>query len=220
MNNKQKLHQIKLKQWASLFQQQASSGLTVKVWCTENNISVYAYNYWKHKLKQEYVEASLSEQHDIVPLTTQISELTNPVTPGRSAFIIPIARFAQNTQHHLYFHRGCFNTGNLKNFRRIPFAYYKGGASCLKIQIPIPLQVFILSVVLQIYAMESIPFQLSLSKNPICPYSFPTPCFSFAAGQPAKSKDCYGKVMFFYSSISVLTVGIFPGHVLLTNCGK
>lgn len=81
MNNKQKLHQIKLKQWASLFPQQASSGLTVKVWCAENNISVYAYNYWKHKLKQEYVEASLSEQHDIVPLTTQISELTNPVNP-------------------------------------------------------------------------------------------------------------------------------------------
>ena len=79
MNNKQKLHQIKLKQWASLFQQQASSGLTVKVWCAENNISVYAYNYWKHKLKQEYVKASLSEQvayagffidpviHDIYP---------------------------------------------------------------------------------------------------------------------------------------------------------
>ncbi|MDD6655880.1 MAG: hypothetical protein PUE95_01040 [Lachnospiraceae bacterium] len=47
----------------------------------QKNISVYAYNYWKHKLKQEYVEASLSEQHDIVPLTTQISELTNPVNP-------------------------------------------------------------------------------------------------------------------------------------------
>ena len=64
-------------------------------------------------------------------------------------------------------------------------------------QIPIPLQVFILSVVLQIYAMESIPFQLSLSKNTICLYSFPTPCFSFVAGQPAKSKDCHGKEMVF-----------------------
>lgn len=74
MNTNQKLHQIKLQQWASHFQEQASSGLTVKAWCAENNITIHTYNYWKHKLKQEYVEASLTEQHDIVPLTT-------PVTP-------------------------------------------------------------------------------------------------------------------------------------------
>ena len=74
MNTNQKLHQIKLQQWASRFQEQASSGLTVKAWCAENNITIHTYNYWKHKFKQEYVEASLTEQHDIIPLTT-------PVTP-------------------------------------------------------------------------------------------------------------------------------------------
>lgn len=35
MNNKQKLHQIKLTQWAALFQVQAASGLSVKAWCAE-----------------------------------------------------------------------------------------------------------------------------------------------------------------------------------------
>lgn len=74
MNTNQTLHQIKLQQWASRFQEQASSGLTVKAWCAENDITIHTYNYWKHKLKQEYVEASLTEQHAIVPLTT-------PVTP-------------------------------------------------------------------------------------------------------------------------------------------
>ncbi len=81
MNTKQKLHQIKLQQWASRFQEQASSGLTVKAWCTENNISIHTYNYWKHLLKQEYVESALSEQHDIVPLTMHAPDLAVSSTP-------------------------------------------------------------------------------------------------------------------------------------------
>ena len=67
MNTKQKLHQIKLQEWIQHFQNQAASGLTVKDWCLQNDISIHTYNYWKHKLKEEYLQASLP---DIVPLTT------------------------------------------------------------------------------------------------------------------------------------------------------
>lgn len=66
MNAKQKLHQIKLQEWLEHFQNQAASGLTVKDWCLQNNISIHSYNYWKHKLKEEYVQSTLP---DIVPLT-------------------------------------------------------------------------------------------------------------------------------------------------------
>ena len=66
MNNKQKLHQIKLTQWASRFQEQAASGLTVKAWCAENNVTIHTYNYWKHLLKQDAVDQLLP---DIVPLS-------------------------------------------------------------------------------------------------------------------------------------------------------
>ncbi|MGN1198419.1 MAG: IS66 family insertion sequence element accessory protein TnpA [Acetatifactor sp.] len=48
MNSKQKLHQIKLTQWASRFQEQAASGLTVKARCVKNNVTIHTYNYWKH----------------------------------------------------------------------------------------------------------------------------------------------------------------------------
>lgn len=78
MNTKQKLHKIKLQQWASRFQEQASSGLTVKAWCTENNISIHTYNYWKHLLKQEYVDSTLSDEHDIVPITIPATALSAP----------------------------------------------------------------------------------------------------------------------------------------------
>lgn len=73
MNAKQKLHQIKLAHWTAQFQEQASSGLTVKAWCLEHNISIHTYNYWKHQLKMECLDALLPTEHDIVPLTATLS---------------------------------------------------------------------------------------------------------------------------------------------------
>ena len=73
MNTKQKLHQIKLAHWTTLFQEQASSGLTVKAWCLEHNISIHTYNYWKHQLKMECLDSLLPAVHDIVPLTVPVS---------------------------------------------------------------------------------------------------------------------------------------------------
>lgn len=67
MNTRQKLHQLKLQEWMERFQNQADSGLTVRDWCLQNNISIHTYNYWKHKLKEEYVQSTLP---DIVPLAT------------------------------------------------------------------------------------------------------------------------------------------------------
>lgn len=67
MNTKLSLHQIHLSEWAVRFKDQASSGLSVKEWCAENNFSIHTYNYWKHLLKLEYTESILP---DIVPIQT------------------------------------------------------------------------------------------------------------------------------------------------------
>ena len=77
MNNKQKLHQIKLSLWAGRFQEQAASGLTVKAWCLENNVTIHTYNYWKHKLKLEYIASRLTVEHDIVPLAPELLQPTS-----------------------------------------------------------------------------------------------------------------------------------------------
>jgi hypothetical protein len=67
MNTKQQLHQTQLQQWAIRFQEQCNSGLTVKAWCTENNLSIHTYNYWKHLLKQEYIESVFPEIVPVLP---------------------------------------------------------------------------------------------------------------------------------------------------------
>ena len=65
MNAKQKLHQANLDMWNNRFREQAQSGLSVKNWCTLNDISIHAYNYWKHVAKEAYLDSILP---DIVPL--------------------------------------------------------------------------------------------------------------------------------------------------------
>lgn len=68
MNTTKKLQQVKLDQWAVLCKEQSQSGLTVKQWCEQNGYTVHAYNYWKHRLKESYVDSVLP---DIVPVTPQ-----------------------------------------------------------------------------------------------------------------------------------------------------
>ena len=69
MNAKQKLHQIHLQEWTVRFADQKASGLTVRQWCAQNNLSFHTYNYWKHLLKEEVVEQALP---DIVPLSLPV----------------------------------------------------------------------------------------------------------------------------------------------------
>lgn len=53
MNTRQKLHQLRMNEWATRFSDQKVSGLTVKEWCGQNDLSIHTYNYWKHALKEE-----------------------------------------------------------------------------------------------------------------------------------------------------------------------
>ena len=87
MNAKQKLHQAKLAEWAARFVDQKASGLTVRQWCEQNNVSFHAYHYWKHQLKEEAADQLLP---DIVPLSfpadlhTELSGNPLPHTPVRA----------------------------------------------------------------------------------------------------------------------------------------
>lgn len=66
MNAKEKVRQIRLQEWTARFADQKNSGLSVRQWCDQNQISYHAYNYWKHQLKETVVDQLLP---DIVPLS-------------------------------------------------------------------------------------------------------------------------------------------------------
>ena len=71
MNSHQKLHQALLNEWASRFADQKASGLTVRDWCSQNNLSIHKYNYWKHQLKEAVTDQVLP---DIGPLSLPITK--------------------------------------------------------------------------------------------------------------------------------------------------
>lgn len=77
MNTRQKLHQLRMNEWATRFSDQKVSGLTVKEWCDQNDLSIHTYNYWKHALKEELASQVLP---DIVPI----------MIPESSASLAPI----------------------------------------------------------------------------------------------------------------------------------
>ena len=64
MNTTKKLQQVKLDQWAVLCKEQSENGLTVRQWCEQNGYTIHTCNYWKHRLKESYVDSVLP---DIVP---------------------------------------------------------------------------------------------------------------------------------------------------------
>ena len=68
MNTTKKLQQAKLDQWAVICKEQSESGLIVRQWCEQNGYTIHTYNYWKHRLKESYVDSVLP---DIVPITPQ-----------------------------------------------------------------------------------------------------------------------------------------------------
>ena len=65
MNAKQALHQANLAKWTARFHEQKSSGLTVREWCSQNDVSIHAFYYWKGIAKETYVKSLIP---DIVPI--------------------------------------------------------------------------------------------------------------------------------------------------------
>lgn len=71
------IHQAALAKWTALFQEQKSSGLTIKEWCSKNNVSIHAYYYWKRIAKEEYVRSIIP---DIVPLPVPSGPTTDNIS--------------------------------------------------------------------------------------------------------------------------------------------
>ena len=53
---------IRDKDWVALIQEQRSSGLTIKQWCSNNGITVNAYYYRLRRLREKIIESSAVKQ--------------------------------------------------------------------------------------------------------------------------------------------------------------
>lgn len=79
MKSKELVRQAFPNEWSSRFADQKTSGLTIREWCEQNNLSFHKCNYWKHQLKEEFLSQTVP---DIVPLLLPISSNPIPVQCG------------------------------------------------------------------------------------------------------------------------------------------
>jgi len=56
MNTRGATRQYRMSQWAGVFREQKSSGLTITAWCEQNGISRQQYFYWQRRLRESACE--------------------------------------------------------------------------------------------------------------------------------------------------------------------
>lgn len=93
MNANKTFHHANLSKWAAIFQEQKASGMTVKDWCAQNNISHHAYYYWKRLAKEAYMESVLPE---IVPIALPSAD----VNASSEAAELPISSNKNSDDSH------------------------------------------------------------------------------------------------------------------------
>lgn len=84
MKATQKIRQANITKWSALFHDQAASGLTIKEWCSQNNVSIHAYYYWKRIARESFVDSIIPE---IVPVST--APLPVPLPEQAAPALIP-----------------------------------------------------------------------------------------------------------------------------------
>ena len=109
MSTRSILQQAKLNDWASRFADQKASGLSIKEWCSQNNMSQHKYFYWKRILKENAIEQALPE---IVPLAMPSVPIDpSPVIPSSTdstrESCASCTSFASNSCARLYVNGIC-----------------------------------------------------------------------------------------------------------------
>ena len=74
MDTKTATRQFRLNQWAEIIRDRMASGLTIRQYCSEHNLSRNAYFYWLRQLRQEALLSS-GTQFAELPVPIQTSSL-------------------------------------------------------------------------------------------------------------------------------------------------
>ena len=108
MNANKTFHQANLAKWTAIFQEQKDSGLTVKDWCAQNNVSHHAYYYWKRLAKEAYMDSVLPE---IVPIALPATD-DNALSEAPQ---FPAEAYSPDDSRDLYNSRNSYNSPDTLN---------------------------------------------------------------------------------------------------------
>lgn len=164
MNTNQTLRQATLAKWST----------TIKEWCSQNDVSIHWFYYWKRTAKEEYLKSVMPE---IVPVSIPSEPL--PVVPAPEAS-------APAEKLELYNFHNSYNSGSYSHFHLdeqypdrdrsicagcIDHQNHRSAARCLGMLIILPLLPFTWYAAIRICALSLIPRQRASSHATTCRYS-------------------------------------------------
>ncbi|MGE4274212.1 MAG: IS66 family insertion sequence element accessory protein TnpB [Desulfitobacterium sp.] len=86
MDTREVASQYRLSKWTEIVRQCRSSGQTVAVWCSENNINTTSYYYWLRRIRKVACEALLSMCGNSVIVPVNIPVHTVEIdSPGQAS---------------------------------------------------------------------------------------------------------------------------------------
>lgn len=62
---------VRMKKWMTIIDECSKSGLPVKTWCNQNNISEQSYYYWLKKIRTQTVQELTNNQVSFSPIPIQ-----------------------------------------------------------------------------------------------------------------------------------------------------
>ena len=147
MNARQKLHQVNLQEWTVRFADQKTSGLTVRQWCEQNNLSFHTYNYWKHLLKEEVVDQTLPDIVSLsLPVLSDSDSSLETTAPEIRSIRANRAILSNASNIKLQINGVCFYRNGYICFRRVSRQTHQGSVPCLKMLTTVTLQMSTSSV--------------------------------------------------------------------------
>ena len=99
MNAKSKIHQMKPSKWMAIFQEQKQSNLSIKDWCSQNNISRHAFYYWRKIATESYMDSVMP---DIVPIAMSHPVSEHELSNSRELYNLPDTNTRCHNLHWRY----------------------------------------------------------------------------------------------------------------------
>lgn len=126
-----KVMELRIRQWISVFEEQAHSGLTKNEWCSRNGISRSLFFRWQGRVRAFLLEQEKSGQ--LVPSASPVNSgnesdffVELPTTQGRDPEAIPMqspnAGFTQNAASPLAIHYHDFSVSVSCGFDELQLA--------------------------------------------------------------------------------------------------
>lgn len=117
MSAKKQLRKAKLIKWSALIKEQSESGLNVRAWCAQNDISKDSFYYWRRRVKEELIDSITPDIIPVLPITPSTDAVdTTPVYDSPTAI-------APDVSHNLYKSSNAAEQSVSSNLYNLPNTY-------------------------------------------------------------------------------------------------